>query len=179
MRSSISARSGIACAAAALAMLSFPATAFAQPAPDNLPVDLTTTVTGTTIDYTVTDVPNRRDTFPVIRGECTTAAVDTIAAAPILGTAALNSLSGRQPDAPDLLQRLIAAGAVAAGPRIQIASNTGEITGSFPGLARGVYVVVTLCNINPFGFEFDPDLFDASPAVVTDLGSGSGSGSGS
>ncbi|MGY0497420.1 hypothetical protein ACWZHB_02845 [Nocardia sp. FBN12] len=158
---------------AVLSILAFPAAAFAQTAPQVVPVELNTTVSGAEIDYAVLNVPNRRDVFPVIRGECTTAAVDTIAAAPILGAAGLDSLSGRRPDAPDLLQRLIAAGAVAAGPRIQLASYDGRITGEFTDMARGVYVVVTLCNISPIGFEFDPNLFDFSPAVVTDLRSGS------
>ncbi|NEW25284.1 hypothetical protein [Nocardia cyriacigeorgica] len=154
-----------------LATTALPAVAAAQdPRP---PVSLTATVSGTTIDYTIDNVPNRRDVFPVIRGECTTAVVDVLVAAPILAPAAIDTLSGREPDVFALLQRLIAEGALAAGPRIQLASATGQITGSFPGLPRGVYVVGTICNLNPLSAEFDPNLFDFTPAVVTDLRSGS------
>ncbi|MBF6160835.1 hypothetical protein IU438_06425 [Nocardia cyriacigeorgica] len=169
-------RIGIAriCAAVALGVVTataLPAVAAAQePRP---PVDLNTSVSGSTIDYTIDNVPNRRDTFPVIRGECTTAVVNVLVAAPILAPAAIDTLSGREPDVFALLQRLIAEGALTAGPRIQLASSTGQISGSFTDIPRGVYVVGTICNINPLGGQFDPNLFDFSPSVVVDTRSGS------
>ncbi|MFE3444763.1 hypothetical protein ACFXNW_17170 [Nocardia sp. NPDC059180] len=169
-------RTGIVRICAALALAGFTATALpaiATAQDPRPPVLLNTTVSGATIDYTIDNVPNRRDTFPVIRGECTTAVVDVLVAAPILAPAAIDTISGREPDVFALLQRLIADGALAAGPRIQIASSTGQITGSFPDLPRGIYAVGTICNINPISGEFDPALFDISPAVVIDLRSGS------
>ncbi|MGI5221020.1 hypothetical protein [Nocardia sp. CA-290969] len=164
---------GAAVAAFVLAVFAaiFPAVATAQ---DTRPaIALSATVSGTTIDYTVANVPNRRDTFPVIPGECTTVLVNTAVAAPILAPAAVDTLSGREPDAFALLQRLITDGAVTAGPRVQFASATGHVTGSFTDIPRGIYLVATVCNISPISGEFRPELLDIVPVVVTDLPSGS------
>ncbi|MEU4313099.1 hypothetical protein [Nocardia sp. NPDC024068] len=163
---------GATFAALMLAVLAalFPAAAAGQ---DVRPaISLSAGVSGTTIEYTVSDIPNRRNNFPVIPGECTTVLVDTLAAAPALTPAAVDSLSGRTPDAFALLQRLIADGTVAAGPQIQFAS-AGRVTGSFTDIPRGVYLVATVCNISPVSGEFVPELVDIVPAVVTDLHSGS------
>ncbi len=162
---------GTAVAAFLLAVFAaiFPATAAAQDTPA---ISLSARASGTTIDYTVTDVPNRRDTFPVIPGECTTVLVNTAVAAPILAPAAVDTLSGREPDAFALLQRLIAEGAVTAGPRVQFAA-AGQVTGSFTGIPRGVYLVATVCNVTPLSGEFRPELLDIVPVVVTDLRAGS------
>ncbi|MFI5715720.1 hypothetical protein [Nocardia sp. NPDC051750] len=164
---------GAAVAAFVLTVLAaiFPAVAAAQDT--RTPIALAATVTGTTIDYTVDNVPNRRDTFPVIRGECTTVLVNTAVAAPILAPAAVETLSGREIDAYDLLQRLITDGAITAGPRIQFASETGQVTGSFTDTPRGVYLVATLCNMRPISGEFEPELLDIVPVVVADLRAGS------
>ncbi|NKY58448.1 hypothetical protein [Nocardia flavorosea] len=163
---------GAAVAAFVLAVLTaiFPAAAAAQDAPPA--IALSATASGTTIDYTVTNIPNRRDTFPVIPGECTTVLVNTAVAAPILAPAAVDTLSGREPDAFALLQRLIADGAVTAGPRVQFAT-AGQVTGSFTDIPRGVYLVATVCNVSPLSGEFRPELLDIVPVVVTDLRSGS------
>ncbi|MFI1460913.1 hypothetical protein [Nocardia carnea] len=163
---------GAAVAAFVLAVLAaiFPAAAAAQDA--HPAVTLSATVSGTTIDYTVAGVPNRRDTFPVIPGECTTVLVNTAVAAPILAPAAVDTLSGREPDAFALLQRLIAEGAVTAGPRVQFAA-AGQVTGSFTDIPRGVYLVATVCNLSPISGEFRPELLDIAPVVVTDLRAGS------
>lgn len=163
---------GAAVAAFVLAVLAavFPATAAAQDAAPA--ISLSATVAGTTIDYTVTGVPNRRDTFPVIPGECTTVLVNTAVAAPVLAPAAVDTLSGREPDAFALLQRLIADGAVTAGPRVQF-SAAGQVTGSFTDIPRGVYLVATVCNVSPLSGEFRPELLDIVPVVVTDLPTGS------
>ncbi|MGW0180815.1 hypothetical protein [Nocardia sp. NPDC003345] len=164
---------GATFAALVLAVLAalFPAAAAAQ---DTRPaVTLSAGVSGTTIDYTVADIPNRRNNFPVIPGECTTVLVDTLAAAPALAPAAVDSLAGRNPDAFALLQRLIADGAVAAGPRIQFASGAGQVTGSFTGVPAGVYLVATVCNIAPVSGGFVPELVDMVPVVVTGLPTGS------
>ena len=164
---------GAALAAFVLTVLAaiFPAVAAAQ---DVRPaISLAATVSGTTVDYTVANVPNRRDTFPVIPGECTTVLVNTAVAAPILAPAAVDTLSGREPDAFALLQRLIAAGAVAAGPRVQFASTAGQVIGSFTDIPRGVYLVATICNVSPISGEFRPELLDIVPVVVTDLRAGS------
>lgn len=163
---------GAAVAAFVLAVFAaiFPAAAAAQ---DTRPaITLAATVSGTTIDYTVHNVPHRRDTFPVIPGECTTVLVNTAVAAPILAPAAVDTLSGREPDAFALLQRLIADGAVTAGPRVQFAS-AGQVAGSFTDIPRGVYLVATLCNVSPISGEFRPELLDIVPVVVTDLPAGS------
>lgn len=163
---------GAAVAAFVLAVFAaiFPAAAAAQ---DTRPaIALSATVSGTTIDYTVANVPNRRDAFPIIPGECTTVLMNTAVAAPILAPAAVDSLSGREPDTYALLQRLIAEGALAAGPRIQFAA-AGQVTGSFTDIPRGVYLVATVCNVSPLSGEFRPELLDIVPVVVTDLPSGS------
>ena len=162
---------GAAVAAFLLAVFAaiFPATAAAQDIPA---ISLSATASGTTIDYTVTNVPNRRDTFPVIPGECTTVLVNTAVAAPILAPAAVDTLSGREPDAFALLQRLIAEGTVTAGPRVQFAA-AGQVTGSFADIPRGVYLVATVCNVSPLSGEFRPELLDIVPVVVTDLRAGS------
>lgn len=163
---------GAAVAAFVLAIFAalFPAVAGAQDA--RPAISLSATVSGTTIGYTVDNVPNRRDTFPVIPGECTTVLVNTAVAAPILAPAAVDSLSGREPDTYALLQRLIAEGALAAGPRIQFAA-AGQVTGSFTDIPRGVYLVATVCNVSPISGEFRPELLDIVPVVVTDLPAGS------
>lgn len=131
-------------------------------------IALSASVSGTTIDYTVANIPHRRDTFPVVPGECTTVLVDTAAAAPVLAPAAVDSLSGREPDVFALLQRLIADGAVAAGPRVQFASATGQVSGSFTEVPPGVYLVATVSNMSPLSGEFRPELLDIVPVVVTE-----------
>ena len=158
---------GAACTALVLALLTalFPATAAAQePAPT---ITLTTEVSGNSVDYAVTNIPNRRDTFPVIPGECTTVLVDTLAAAPALGTTAVETLGGRDLDALHILRQLIAEGAVTAGPRIQFSSAAGQVTGRFTELQPGVYLVATVCNVHPLSGEFQPELFDIAPVIVT------------
>ncbi|MEU1984802.1 hypothetical protein [Nocardia sp. NPDC019395] len=158
---------GAAVAAFVLALIAaiYPAAATAQDI--RTPIALSATVSGTTVDYRVDNVPNRRDTFPVVRGECTTVLVNTAVAAPILAPAAVDTLSGRESDTFELLQRLITDGAVTAGPRIQFASSTGQVTGSFTDIAPGVYLVATVGNISPIRGEFRPELLDIVPVIVT------------
>lgn len=127
-------------------------------------------VNGLSITYTVTGVPR----VPLIGsvtlpGSCTTAVVDAVRAAPVVGPVLLDYILGNPDiDVLALLQELEDAGAITAIHLLRGANGDNVVSGTFEDIPIGVYAVVSICNLNP-------DLLGATGALV--LGAGWGSGS--
>ncbi|MGV9824126.1 hypothetical protein [Gordonia sp. NPDC003429] len=106
-------------------------------------VHLSTTVSGSTIHYTITDVPRSGTVIP---GFCNTVAADFLkaggAALPVL----INSLSADSIDYVELLRRLNDSGAVVGIQPSTANRDTGIATGEFDHVPPGTYLVVTVCN---------------------------------
>ncbi|MGV9857621.1 hypothetical protein ACWDTD_03100 [Gordonia sp. NPDC003425] len=115
-------------------------------------VHLTTVVSGNDIHYTITNVPPlvaaRPPLIPAVQGFCNTVAADFLkaggAALPVL----LNSLSADSINYVELVRRITESGAVAGIHPLQYARN-GMVTGQFDDVASGVYLVITVCNVQP------------------------------
>lgn len=157
-------RSLTALAAAFAVAVAVPAPGLAQPAPTPVlgissGIGFSTLTVGDTVNYRVTGVPRF--------GNCLTALIDMIAAAPIIGPSLIDTISGGSVDAAALIQKLIDSDVIAAPPQLRLARD-GEISDSFRGVPVGVYAVATVCNLNR-------DLYGVTGAFV--LGSGSASGS--
>lgn len=133
-------------------------------------------VDGLSITYTATDVPR----VPLVGsltlpGSCTTAVVDAVRAAPVVGPVLLDYLVGNPDiDVLALLRELGDAGAITAIQPLQGANRDNVVSGTFQDIPRGVYAVVSICNLNS-------DLLGAAGALVLGptWGSGSSDGGGS
>ena len=141
-----------------------PAVAFAQG------IGYSVQVSDHSITYTVTDVPRVPLIGPVtLPGSCTTAVVDAVKAVPVVGPVLLDYILGNPDiDVLALLQELDNAGAITAVHLLRGANSENVVSGTFDDVPKGVYAVVSICNLNP-------DLIGATGALV--LGSGWDSGS--
>ncbi len=118
-------------------------------------------VDGRSITYTITDVPR----VPLVGsitlpGSCTTAVVDALRAAPIVGPVLLDYILGNPDvDVLALLQQLDDADAITAINLLRGANRDNVVSGTFEDVPNGVYAVVSVCNLNP-------DLLGVTGALV-------------
>jgi hypothetical protein len=129
-----------------------PAVADAQPRPGAVQVvgvakgvGYSIKVTGRDIAYTVTNVPRVNVLIP---GACTTAVIDAVKAAPIVGPDVIALVQGQDVDVVKLLTELNDAKAVAATDLAKFADKNGTVTSTFKGLPDGLYAVMSVCNLN-------------------------------
>ncbi|MDL9946512.1 hypothetical protein QSJ19_13090 [Gordonia sp. ABSL11-1] len=129
-----------------------PAVADAQPRPGAVQVvgvakgvGYSIKVTGRDIAYTVTNVPRVNVLIP---GACTTAVIDAVKAAPIVGTDIIALVQGQSVDVVKLLTELNDAKAVVATDLAKFADRNGTVTHTFKGLPDGLYAVMSVCNLN-------------------------------
>ncbi|ROZ89142.1 hypothetical protein [Gordonia sp. OPL2] len=129
-----------------------PAVADAQPRPGAVQVvgvakgvGYSIKVTGRDIAYTVTNVPRVNVLIP---GACTTAVIDAVKAAPIVGPDIIALVQGQSVDVVKLLTELNDAKAVAATDLAKFADKNGTVTSTFKGLPDGLYAVMSVCNLN-------------------------------
>lgn len=130
-----------------------PAVADAQPRPGAVQVvgvakgvGYSIKVTGRDIAYTVTNVP--RTLGGALPGACTTAVIDAVKAAPIVGPDVIALVQGQNVDVVKLLTELNDAKAVAATDLAKFADKNGTVTSTFKGLPDGLYAVMSVCNLN-------------------------------
>ena len=129
-----------------------PAVADAQPRPGSTQVvgvakgvGYSIKVTGRDIAYTATNVPRVNVLIP---GACTTAVIDAVKAAPIVGPDIIALVQGQSVDVVKLLTELNDAKAVAATHLAKFADKNGTVTGTFEDLPDGLYAVMSVCNLN-------------------------------
>jgi hypothetical protein len=154
-------RTTAALAAATAITFASPALANAEPQPLVPPVvpvvgiadgiGYSVQVVGNSVTYTATNVPFSGSIFGVpIPGTCSTAVIDAIKAAPILGPALIQIILGGQVPIQQVIgviQQLIASDAVVAADPIRIANNAKVATHTFNNIPNGVYVVMTVCSV--------------------------------
>ncbi|MEE4023583.1 hypothetical protein V1Y59_10890 [Gordonia sp. PKS22-38] len=150
-----------------------PATASSAPPPEPKPVvglaegvGYSIQVSGREISYTVTEVP--RTLGGILPGACTTAVVDVVRAAPIVGPDIIAIVLGQSIDVLALLQAVDDADAITATDLLTPANRDGTVTGTFDNIPDGLYAVMSVCNLNP-------DLYGLTGAFV--LGDGLNYGS--
>ncbi|AZG47608.1 hypothetical protein [Gordonia insulae] len=175
MRRNILVRISVILAAFAVVAFTAPAVADASPPrPGATPVvgaakgvGFSVQVTGRQIKYTVTDVPR---SSIISRGFCSTAVVDVIKAAPIIGPSLISLIQGGPVDVVKLLTDLAEADAVTASHLARFATSAAPntVTGTFDDIPNGLYAILTVCNL-------DPDLYGVTGAFV--LGEGLNYGS--
>ena len=117
-------------------------------------------VSGRTISYTVTDVPRISRLVP---GFCTSAVIDAVKAAPIIGPDIIALVQGQSVNVVALLAALRDADAITATHLGRFANGDGVVTGTFEDIPDGLYAVMSVCNL-------DPDLYGLTGAFV--LGDG-------
>lgn len=182
MRRICFARPVLALAAAGALVLGVPATALADGLrPEATPVvgiadgiGYSVTVRGTAVEYTATEVPISGRVLGVpIPGVCTSALIDAVAAAPIIGPSVIDTISGGEVDALALIRDLLESDAVVDVHLLRAANGAGTVSGTFENVPTGLYLVVSFCNplsANP--------VYGATGAFVLGTGWNSGSTAG-